>query len=305
MESSHAFSREGVLCLCFHWNKAWRSGVSVHGCITKSSLRWRDSKQCVRAVSSGVTGSQSARTMWRAGRVVRAVTSLEIRPVAAREQSTTSRSEDSLAAPQGKWNRVIPQSRTSPLMLQTPGSPSVAAPSSQRERRPDVRRCHPTRMLIGRSARRSGRGSDLDHHHLPNLLSNLPCQLRRRQMAKQNRTMCEEVVTCQRQMTRSQRNQKRSSKLGCPCLQSVARDPTLPSEGEKGIPRLVVTRWRNSSSCVLHVAHVRKRPWSPPSPAWLCSGDDWRFALCLTDFLMAGDSAFYWSKAALLKCEGA
>ena len=56
--------------------------------------------------------------------------------------------------------------------------------------KPGVRRCHPTRMLIGRSARRSGRGSDQDHHHLPNLLSHLRSHLLRRQTDKQNRTMC-------------------------------------------------------------------------------------------------------------------
>ena len=118
-------------------------------------------------------------------------------------------------------------------MLQTPGNPPVGAPSKQRERRPGVR-CHPTRMLIGRSARTSGRGSDQDHHHLPNLLSHLRSQLHRRQTDKQNRTICEEVVTCQRQMTKSQRNQKRSSKLGCPCLQSVARDPHTPKRRREG-----------------------------------------------------------------------
>ena len=66
---------------------------------------------------------------------------MEIRPVAAREQSTTSQSGGSLAAPQGKWSRTIPQSGTSRPMLQTPGSPSVGAPRTQRERRPGVRKC--------------------------------------------------------------------------------------------------------------------------------------------------------------------
>ena len=56
--------------------------------------------------------------------------------------------------------------------------------------KPGVRRCHPTRMLIGRSARRSERGSDQDHHHLPNLLCHLRSHPLRRQTDKQNRTMC-------------------------------------------------------------------------------------------------------------------
>ena len=43
----------------------------------------------------------------------------------------------------GEWSRTIPQSGTSPPMLQTPGSPSVGAPWTQRERRPGVRKCHP------------------------------------------------------------------------------------------------------------------------------------------------------------------
>ena len=137
---------------------------------------------------------------------MRAVTSVEIRPVAASGESGHKRGDptcrasgesghkrgdpacsgeravnyqpmgDNLAAPQGKWSRTIPQSRT--------GKPSVGAPSRQRERRPGVSRCHPTKMLIGRSARRSGRDSEQDHHHLPSLPSHLRCQLRRRQMDK-------------------------------------------------------------------------------------------------------------------------
>ena len=44
------------------------------------------------------------------------------------------------------------------------------SPPRQRERRPGERRCHPTRNMTGRSARKSGRGSEQDHHHLSSLL---------------------------------------------------------------------------------------------------------------------------------------
>ena len=80
------------------------------------------------------------------------------------------RGGESLAAPKGKWSSTFPQSGTSPLMLQTPGNPSVRAPPRQRERRPGERRCHPTRNMTGRSARKSGRGSEQDHQHLSSLL---------------------------------------------------------------------------------------------------------------------------------------
>ena len=140
-------------------------------------------------------------------------------------------------------------------MLQTPGNPPVGAPSRQRERRPGLR-CHPTRTLIGKECegQRPGSPPGSPPSTQPSQPSAQPASQKTDGQTKQD--------YLRRGCDLSKTNDKKSKKPKADVLvyRTSLATPTLPSEGEKGIPRLVVTRWRNSSSSVLHVAHVRKRP---------------------------------------------
>ena len=297
-ESSHAFWREGVLCLWtslpFPWKRAWRSGISVHSCITKNSLRQQ-------AVCS--------RCLQRGHRIAECQNDVTCRACSEsghkRGDPTCSGERAVNNQPMG-GNRTIPQNRTRPLILQTPCSPSVGAPSRQRER---------SRAWGGVIRRgcwlggvRGGAGGAATRITTIYPTFSAICTAGFTEDRRPNKTgLCAKrswpIKDKWQEVKETKSGQANSDVL---VYRASLATPTLPSKDEKGIPRLVVTRWRNSSSSVLHVAHVRRRPWPPPSQAWLCSGDDWRFALCLTDFLMAGDSAFSGLRLlTLLKCEGA